>query len=74
MKEITVRDRLISIREVEERVGLKQSAIYSRMAQGQFPRCRSLGPRTVRWVESEIEAWAAELPTAQGREADQRQA
>lgn len=59
MKDITVRDRLISIREVEARVGLKQSAIYSRMAQGSFPRCRSLGPRTVRWVESEIEAWAS---------------
>ena len=64
-KEITVRDRLISIREVEVRVGLKQSTIYAKMASGTFPRGRSLGPRTVRWVESEIEQWVGDLPVSQ---------
>ena len=29
-----LRDRLLSIREVEERVGLKQAAIYAWMAAG----------------------------------------
>ena len=72
-QEITVEDRLISIREVEKLVGLKQSAIYARMTRDEFPRGRSLGPRTVRWLHSEVKAWMAELPSAQVREADRPQ-
>lgn len=42
---------------VKARTGLSRSAIYARMAEGEFPRAISLGPRTVGWVESEIDAW-----------------
>lgn len=63
MSETKIRDRLLSIREVEARVGLKQPTIYAWMKDGRFPRPRVLGPRTVRWTESEIETWVAALPT-----------
>ena len=72
MREITVKDRLISIREVERLVGLKQSAIYDRISKSQFPPSRSLGLRTIRWLESEVEAWVHELPIAPAHEAVRR--
>jgi predicted DNA-binding transcriptional regulator AlpA len=48
--------RLIRLPEVIARVGLKRSSIYQRMAEGRFPKGRSLGPRCAVWVESEIDA------------------
>ena len=51
--------RLIRLPEVIARVGLKRSSIYQRMAEGRFPKARSLGPRCVVWVEAEIDAWIA---------------
>lgn len=51
--------RLIRLPEVIARVGLKRSSIYQRMAEGRFPKGRSLGPRCVVWVEAEVDAWIA---------------
>ena len=52
--------------EVERRVSLKRSAIYAMMARGSFPRPFRLGPRCVRWRESEIAAWMASRPRSNG--------
>lgn len=49
--------RLLRLPEVMDRVGLRRSAIYQRMSEGRFPRCRTLGPKCSVWVESEINAW-----------------
>lgn len=49
--------RLIRLPEVVARVGIKRSTIYQRMAEGRFPRARSLGPKSAVWVESEIDDW-----------------
>lgn len=49
--------RLLRLPEVMARVGLKRSAIYQRMSEGRFPKSRSLGPKCVVWVESEIDDW-----------------
>lgn len=51
--------RLLRLPDVVARVGLKRSAIYQRMSEGKFPKCRSLGPKCSVWVEAEIEAWIA---------------
>jgi prophage regulatory protein len=56
---ITAPPRLIRLPEVVARVGLKRSSIYQRMAEGRFPKGRSLGPRCVVWVEAEIDTWIA---------------
>jgi prophage regulatory protein len=42
---------------VKARTGLSRSTIYLRIAQRQFPRSISLGPRAVGWLESEISEW-----------------
>ncbi|MCO5792552.1 MAG: AlpA family phage regulatory protein [Blastomonas sp.] len=49
--------RLLRLPEVMDRVGLRRSAIYQRMSEGRFPKCRSLGPKCSVWVEAEIIAW-----------------
>src|SRR5690606_41099532 len=49
--------RLLPLAEVENRVGLRMTAIYDRIARGEFPRPVRLGPQTVRWVENEIDEW-----------------
>ena len=54
-------DRLLRLPEVERKVGLKKSEIYRRMGIEAFPRSRSLGPRCVVWLESEIEEWVRSI-------------
>jgi prophage regulatory protein len=50
------KERLLRRPEVEHRVSLKKTAIYSGMAAGTFPSCVHLG-RSVAWKESSIDAW-----------------
>ena len=49
--------RLLRLPEVMDRVGLRRSAIYQRMSEGRFPKCRTLGPKCSVWVEAEIDQW-----------------
>ncbi|MFC3096209.1 helix-turn-helix transcriptional regulator [Alteraurantiacibacter palmitatis] len=49
--------RLLRLPEVMNRVGLRRSAIYQRMSEGRFPKCRTLGAKCSVWVEAEINAW-----------------
>ena len=54
-------ERLLTIRQVEDRVGFRKSTIYARMAAGRFPRAhRDPETGSVRWLESEVSAWIAE--------------
>jgi len=53
---------------VQERTGLSRSTIYDRMKEGTFPKPIRLGPRSVGWVESEIEDWLVEC--VQNRDAE----
>jgi prophage regulatory protein len=49
--------RLLRLPEVMDRVGLRRSAIYQRMSEGRFPKCRTLGTKCSVWVEAEINEW-----------------
>jgi prophage regulatory protein len=40
--------------------GLSKSSIYSLVRANSFPAPVQLGPRTVGWVRSEVQKWAAE--------------
>ena len=51
------RPRLLRLPEVMNRVGLRRSAIYQRMSEGRFPKCRTLGAKCSVWVEAEINEW-----------------
>jgi len=55
-------ERLLRLRDVKEKTGLGSSTIYRHIANGTFPVPRRLGPNTVRWLESEIDAWIESLP------------
>ena len=49
--------RIIRLPVVEVKTGLKHSAIYQRITEGEFPRQVHLGPKAVGWLEAEIDAW-----------------
>jgi prophage regulatory protein len=49
---------ILRLPQVKARTGLSRSTIYSRIAQGSFPKPVSLGGvRAVGWVEAQIESW-----------------
>lgn len=52
---------------VQRRVGLSRSEIYRRVARGAFPRPVRLGPNSIGWLSSEIDAWIS-LRIAESRE------
>ena len=62
-------DRLLRRKEVEAMTGLCGSAIYQRLAKGEFPVPIKLGYKCVRWPASEVEAFVASFPRATGSEA-----
>lgn len=50
--------RFLPLAKVIDRVGLGKTAIYERVARGEFPRPVPIsGSTTVRWVESEVDDW-----------------
>ncbi len=50
--------RILRLKEVENRTGLKRSTIYNRISLGAFPKQISLGgDRAIGWLESEINDW-----------------
>lgn len=59
--------RLIRLPEVIARVGIKRSMIYRLMAEGRFPRSRSLGPKCAVWVENEIDDWIKAVAAARSK-------
>ncbi len=50
--------RILRLKQVENRTGLKRSTIYNRISLGTFPKQISLGgDRAIGWLESEINDW-----------------
>jgi prophage regulatory protein len=58
----TQQSRLLRRSEVEARIGHGRSWIYAAMQTGDFPQPVSIGPRSVAWVEDEIDQWIASRP------------
>ena len=56
-EEFDMPTRILRLPEVKERTGLSRSTIYAYMAKEAFPESISLGPRTVGWIEAEVEEW-----------------
>jgi len=53
-------ERVLRRRELEARIGLSRSTLYSMMAEGEFPKPIHLGKRAVGWRESDIAEWLAQ--------------
>jgi prophage regulatory protein len=49
--------RALRIAGVLDKVGVSRSQLYRLIKQGDFPAHFHLGPRTVVWNESDIDAW-----------------
>lgn len=64
MIEVSLLDKLLRLSEVCSSVALAKSAIYERIAAGTFPRPVSVGPKAVRWRQSEISEWVESRPRA----------
>jgi prophage regulatory protein len=48
----------IRLSEVEQLIGLKRTAIYKRIKDGEFPAPVKVGKRASRWSTADIEKWA----------------
>jgi prophage regulatory protein len=55
---------ILRLADVEFRCGVNRRTIYYWMEQGIFPQPINLGPRTVGWLDSDIEAWIQEKAQA----------
>lgn len=49
--------RFIKLAEVKTLTTLSTSEIYRRIAAGTFPAQVTLGPKSVAWIEAEVNAW-----------------
>ena len=61
--EIIIPERLLKEREVCEMVGISSSTLWRWVGAGLFPAQIRIGPRAVRWRQSEVLAWIASRPT-----------
>lgn len=50
---------ILRLPTVRSRVGYSRSSIYSRVADGSFPKPVRLGARAIGWLESDIDEWIA---------------
>jgi len=52
--------KILKIKDVIKKVALSETTIYRKRKEGSFPKAVRLGPRTVGWIESEIDEWISE--------------
>jgi prophage regulatory protein len=52
-------DRILRIRTVLERTGLRRSTLYRKIERGAFPKQVPISERGVGWRESAVERWMA---------------
>ena len=50
-------DKLITIKVVMDRSGLKETSIYKKMKTGEFPKSVKIGPKAIRWSNNAISEW-----------------
>lgn len=62
-------ERYVRLRELRARLGgVSRTTIWRWQRTGAFPKPVALGPNTVVWLESEIDAWVAERRAARNRD------
>lgn len=64
--------RFLNINEVRTRIGLSRSSIYNKLkldgpyGDASFPRPKSVGKRSVRWLCDEVDAWIESRVATEG--------
>jgi prophage regulatory protein len=51
--------RVLRRRATEAKCGLSKTALYDKIQKGKFPKPVKLGPKSVGWLESELDQWIA---------------
>ena len=54
--------RLLTVKQVAERVGLRPPTIWEHLREGRFPVPLKLSKRATRWRSDEVEAWIESRP------------
>lgn len=54
-------DKILRLPQVMARVGLKKSAIYKMIGNGEFPKQVKLGTHASGWMESDIQRWILKM-------------
>lgn len=52
--------KFIRLPDVTQITGLPKSTIYRKISEKSFPKQYPLGPKTVAWLESDIQKWIAD--------------
>lgn len=63
-------DRLLKMNEVIILTGMCRSSVYNRLRDGDFVPSVQVGPRSVRFPESEVRAWIAQRIEERNRKGD----
>lgn len=50
-------NRVLRLPEVEDRTGLKRSAIYRHVRAGTFPQPFKITDKATGWIEADIDSW-----------------
>lgn len=51
--------KILRINDVAKRTGVCRATVYNWLKSAEFPRQIQLGPKSVGWVASEVDAWLA---------------
>jgi prophage regulatory protein len=65
-------EQFMRFRQVEAATGMGRSQLYRNIKAGLFPKQVRIGPGSVAWRSSEIEAWQAAIIAA-SRDAEDKQ-
>ncbi|MDC9594784.1 helix-turn-helix transcriptional regulator [Xenorhabdus sp. IM139775] len=57
------KENLIRLPEVQRRTGYSKAWIYKLISDGEFPKQVKIGPRSIAFIESEIDDWVAQRIT-----------
>lgn len=52
--------KIVRLRQATEKTGLSRSTIYDLISKGKFPKQIKLSPRTMGFLESELDQWVAD--------------
>lgn len=63
MDSSTAPRQMLRLTHLCRKLNLSKSSIYTMVSEGRLPRPKQLGRRAVAWVEQEVDAHIAALPT-----------
>ncbi len=61
-------DKVLRLPQVLEQVGLKKTALYKMIQDGEFPKQIKLGKHASGWKESEVQNWIHSRPAKEPRQ------